>query len=234
MLKMIHFLRLIFLALSAGVICVSPAQADDYHPQPFTARYSVHVNGFKVGEIERNLKISPAGQYVLENVMYTTGLVALFKKDRALERSTWRLDKGRVVPVEYFAHYTGRSKDVVERLDFDWGNNTVSSLRDGATKAVELVEGTLDKLGHQIILRRDIATGKKHIEYQVADRGEIKPYIYDVIGKEDVVTARGTVNAIKVQKGTTTFWLAPQWDYLLVKLVQENDDSTFASYLQAE
>jgi hypothetical protein len=55
-----------------------------------------------------------------------------------------------------------------------------------------------------------------------------------VNGSEEVVTARGRVRAIKVQKGTTTFWLAPEWDYLLVKLIQENDDSTFASYLQAQ
>jgi len=213
---------------------MASAQADGYRPQPFDARYSVHVNGFKVGEIERNLKMTAEGHYVLENIMYTTGLVAVFKKDRALERSTWTVNNGHVIPIGYYAHYTGRAKDVVERLDFDWGSNIVTSLRDGKTKPVELVAGALDKLGHQIILRGDIAAGKKHIEYQIADRGEIKPYVYDVIGKEDVVTARGTVNAIKVKKGTTTFWLAPEWDYLLVKLVQENDDGTFASYLQAQ
>lgn len=226
-------LYLLALILGTSLLAVSSVHGAGYQPQPFTARYSVHVNGFKVGEIERNLKVASDGQYVLENLMYTTGLVALFKKDRALERSTWTFDNNVVKPVGYYAHYTGRSKDVTERIDFDWTNNTALSLRDGKTKAIELVSGAMDKLGHQIILRGDIAAGKKHIEYPIADRGEIKPYVYDVLGREDVVTARGTVNAIKVRKGTTTFWLAPQWDYLLVKLVQENDDGTFASYLQA-
>jgi hypothetical protein len=110
----------------------------------------------------------------------------------------------------------------------------VSSLRDGKITEVPLVPGAMDKLMHQAILRGDVAAGIQHIEYPIADRSDIKPYVYDVLGSEEVVTARGTVQAIKVRKGTTTFWLAPEWDYLLVKLLQENDDSTYASYLQAE
>jgi hypothetical protein len=219
----------LYALLLAGV-----AHAEGYRPQPFQARYSVHVNGFKVGEIDRNLHIEADGRYVLENLAYTTGLVALFKKDRALERSTWVYNDDHVKPIEYFAHYTGRSKDVIERLDFDWQRNIVSSLRDGKITEVALVPGTMDKLMHQAVLRGDVAAGMQHIEYPIADRDDIKPYVYDVLGSEEVVTGRGTVRAIKVRKGTTTFWLAPEWDYLLVKLVQENDDSTYASYLQAE
>lgn len=216
------------------LLLAGAAAADGYRPQPFHARYSVHVNGFKVGEIERTLRIEADGRYVLENLAYATGLVSLFTKDRALERSTWTYNDDHALPIEYFAHYTGRSKDVVERLDFDWRRNIVASLRDGKVTEVELVPGTLDKLMHQAILRGDVAAGTRHIEYPVADRNEIKPYQYEVLGSEEVVTARGRVRAIKVQKGTTTFWLAPEWDYLLVQLIQKNDDGTFASYLQAQ
>lgn len=223
-----------FLSAFCLLCLVGAVAAEGYRPQPFQARYSVHVNGFKVGEIERKLYIEADGRYVLENVAYATGLVALFTKDRALERSTWTYNSDTPQPIEYFAHYTGRSKDVVERLDFDWPRNIVASLRDGKVTEVELVPGTLDKLMHQAILRGDVAAGMQHIEYQIADRNEIKPYQYEVLGSEDVVTARGRVRAIKVQKGTTTFWLAPEWDYLLVQLIQKNDDGTFASYLQAQ
>ncbi len=216
------------------LLLAGAAAADGYRPQPFQARYSVHVNGFKVGEIERKLHIEAGGRYVLENIAYATGLVSLFTKDRALERSTWIYNDDHALPVEYFAHYTGRSKDVVERLDFDWRRNIVASLRDGKVTEVELVPGTLDKLMHQAILRGDVAAGSRHIEYPVADRNEIKPYTYEVLGSEEVITARGRVHAIKVQKGTTTFWLAPEWDYLLVQLIQKNDDGTYSSYLQAQ
>lgn len=217
-----------------ALLAAAAAHAEGYRPQPFQARYSVHVNGFKVGEIERKLHIETDGRYVLENIAYTTGLVALFKKDRALERSTWLYNDDHVRPIEYFAHYTGRSEDVTERLDFDWQRNVVASLRDDKITEVPLVPGAMDKLMHQAILRGDVAAGMQHIEYQIADRNDIKPYVYDVLGSEEVVTGRGTVQTIKVRKGTTTFWLAPEWDYLLVKLLQENDDSTYASYLQAQ
>ncbi len=209
------------------------AGAAGYRPQPFTARYSVYASGFPVGEIVRTLKVEADGHYVLENTLFTTGFVALFKPDRAVETSTWIYRDDKPLPLSYVAHYTGRAKDVTERLDFDWDHHVVNSLRDGKTTPVPLVPGTLDKLMHQIVLRGDIAAGKKHIEYQVADRGEIKSYAYDVVGDEQVVTARGKVEGIKVQKGTTTFWVAPAWDYLLIKLVQKNSDSSFASYIQA-
>ncbi len=225
--RRLPFALLLLLAFAWG-----RAGAEEYRPQPFHASYSVHVNGFKVGEITRELHVEADGTYVFENIMYTTGLVALFKKDRVTERSTWRYNDDHPKPIEYYAHYTGRSKDVTERVDFDWQRDIATSLRDGKTKEIALVPGTLDKLMHQIVMRGDIAAGKKHMEYEIADRGEIIPYVYDVVGNENVVTPRGTVNAIKVKKGTTTFWVAPKWDYLLVKLVQENDDGTFASYLR--
>lgn len=219
---------LLLLLLASGV-----AGAADYRPQPFHARYSVQYNGFKIGEIERTLRVGADGRYVLENSMYPTGLVALFKQDRAFERSTWRYDGATAVPLQYYAHYTGRAKDITEQLDFDWPHHQVASLRNGKTTEVPLPPGTLDKLMNQMVLRGDVAAGKKHMQYRVADRGKITTDVYNVTGREKVVTDRGTVEAIKVTKGTTTFWLAPQWDYLLIKLVQKNDDSTFASYIQA-
>ncbi len=225
--------RLTAALLAALLLPTGAASAADYRPQPFHARYSVQYNGFKIGEIERTLHVDPNGNYVLENFMYPTGLVALFKQDRVLERSTWRYDGAEAVPLRYYAHDTGRAKDATEQLDFDWPHHRVASLRNGKTTEVPLPPGTLDKLMNQMVLRGDVAAGKKHMEYRVADRGKITPYIYNVAGREKVVTDRGTVEAIKVTKGTTTFWLAPQWDYLLIKLVQKNDDSTFASYIQA-
>lgn len=230
-----RIIRQLSLIIALMLLIPTAAYSDNsYIPQPFTANYSVQLSGFKIGELTRKLYRQEDGLYVLENYTYTTGVVAWFKKDQALERSTWRYQGQTMIPVNYYAHYTGRAKDVVERLDFDWTRNIVTSLRDGKITELPVAIGTPDKLGHQILLRGDVARGMKHIEYQVADRSAIKPYVYDVIGSEELVTARGKVTTIRVQKGTTTFWLAPEWDYLLVQLVQKNKDGIFALYLQKQ
>lgn len=229
-------LRTALISLSIGLAWLLPHAAlaqDSYQPRPYSATYSVHMGGFKVGELTRELRMEANGNYVLEQQMQTTGIVAFFKKDRVLERSTWRYQNDQPVAMGYYAHYTGRAKDAVERMDFDWTRNIATSLDGGETREISLTPGVQDKLGHQITLIKDIVRGMERIEYQIADRGKLRPYIYEVRGTEQVVTARGTVRTIKVQKGTTTFWLAPEWNYLLVKLVQKNKDGTVASYIQA-
>lgn len=215
------------------LLAVPCAAAPAYRPQPFTAHYAVHYNGFKVGEIERRLEVQAEGRYMLETTMYTTGLVALFKEDRATERSTWIYRDDVMQPLEYHAEYSGRAKDAKEHVDFDWDQGVATADRRGVVARLPLTAGVLDKLSHQIVLRADIMRGLRQMEYPVIDRNEIMPYHYEVEGEENVVTARGTLRAIRVRKGTTTFWVAKDLDYLLIKLVQENEDGTFASYIQA-
>lgn len=216
------------------MMLLGAAHADGDRPQPSSTRYSVHLNGLKVGELQRHVRVEANGRYVLEHIAETTGVVALFKKDRAVERSTWIYNDGRPRPIEYVYHYTGRSKDRLERIDFDWNSKIATSLRHGKTTEIAIVPGMLDKLMHQILMSADIAAGKKHIEYTVVDRGEIKTYAYDILGTEEVVTARGRIQTIKVQRKTITIWLAPEWDYLPVKLIQKKDGGTVATYIQAE
>lgn len=202
-------------------------------PEPplFSAHYAVHANGLKIGEMKRTLQAVGPNRYTLVTDVYTTGIVALFKADRFRERSEWLQDERGYHPVEYFSRYTGRSKDVVERLSFDWTRGLVVSLRDGKEKKVPVSAGVLDKLMYQAVLRDDLARGETVLHYQVADRGKVEDYEFQVLGREKVVTPMGTVNAVKVRKGTTTLWCAVEWDYLPVKLEQHEDTHTVSSYI---
>lgn len=215
------------LLLSAAAVSASAAPL----LEPYTAEYTVHLNGFKIGELTRKLEPGANGTWVLENTMYTTGLASVFKKDRVTETSVWKPGEENPIPLTYKAHYTGRSKDVTEGLTFDWDRGIVTSLRDGKETAVPLHKGVLDKLMYQIVLRHDLARGRKDISYEVADRGKIENYEFEVLGKEKLVTVLGELDTIKVRKGTTTFWCAVELDYLLVQLVQEEDSHKVASYI---
>lgn len=221
--------RLLALAL---LLTAAPLQAAaPPEPPQFSAHYAVHANGLKIGEMKRSLQAVGPHRYALATDVYTTGIVALFKADRFRERSEWVQDERGYQPVEYFSRYTGRSKDVVERLSFDWKRGVVVSLRDGKEREVPVSAGVLDKLMYQAVLRDDLASGKTELRYKVADRGKVENYEFEVLGREKVVTPMGTVDTVKVRKGTTTLWCAIEWDYLPVKLEQNEDTHTVSTYI---
>lgn len=223
---MTRLFALALLLVAAPLHAAAPPE-----PPQFSAHYSVHANGLKIGEMTRTLRAVGPHRYILATDLYTTGIVALFKADRFRERSEWFQDERGYHPVEYFSRYTGRSSEVVERLSFDWKRGIVTSLRDGKEQEIPVSPGVLDKLMYQAVLRDDLARGETRMRYQVADRSKIEIYEFEVIGQEKVVTPMGTVNAVKVRKGTTTLWCAIEWDYLPVKLEQNEDDYTLSSYI---
>ena len=198
----------------------------------YTADYSVQLNGLKVGELQRSLKQQGDNRYLLETRAITTGLAAWLKPDTVIERSLWHFAEGQPRPMLYSYHYSGRNKDVEERLDFDWENGVVHSLRDGQTTQVELVPGTLDKQVFEIAMQQAIEQGVSEHIFPVAVRGRLTDYDFTVLGTEQLVTRPfGTIETIKVQRGRTTMWLASEHNYLVVKIRQRDKGSTATSYL---
>lgn len=199
--------------------------------KPYTVKYTVHYNGFKVGEMEQSLRANGDDTYLLETVVYTTGLVSWFKSDRVSERSILRHEDGQFKPLSYVYHYTGRHKDVMDRLDFDWEKKQIKSLRDGKITTLALTPGIYDKQVYQLAMREELESGKKRFVYRVADRGKIEEYELLVTGEEPVVTSLGKVDTIKVEKGATTLWVAKAYDYTVVKIEKQEDGNIASSYI---
>lgn len=226
-----------FLAILITLVATSPlfaAQEEQKNPpiSTYTAHFKVYVAGIKMGEIERSLKKHKNGVYEQSSLIYTTGFLSVFRGDRFEEHSFWRWENNTLIPQRYTYSYTGTSRgDVYEQLDFDWKKNTVASLRDGKTTVLDIKPGVVDKLSYQIALVQDLRAGKREFSYQVADRGDIRNIRYEVIGEEMVTTPWGKKKALKIRRKTltkervTTLWFAPDLDYIVVKLIQ-NDGGT--------
>lgn len=226
-----------FLLAITALLLASPAFAQpDAHDTPpittYTARFEVTVAGIKMGEIKRSLKQHADGLYEQSSLIYTTGLLSVFRSDRFEEHSLWHWKDDNLVPQRYTYSYTGGSKgDVYEQLDFDWQKLSVKSLRDGKTTVLAIEPGVVDKLSYQVALVRDLRAGKKQFLYKVADRGDIRNIRYEVAGEELVDTPWGKKKTIKVKRKTLTkervtiLWFAPDLDYMVVQLIQ-NDNGT--------
>ncbi len=219
------------LLLFSPILSAGQAQSDLPPLSSYRAHFEATVAGFKMGEIERSLKLNQDGLYELTTLIYTTGLLSVFRPDRFEEHSFWRWQDNAPVPVRYTYHYSGNKGDVYEQLDFNWEKMQVKSLRDGKTTVVEIEQGVVDKLSYQVALVRDLRLGKKEFAYQVADRGKVRTISYKIIGEEKLDTPWGQQQTVKVERVTdsneriTVLWFAPDLDFMVVRLVQ-NDSGT--------
>ena len=219
--------------VSAVVVAKAPAPVG--HPvnlNAYVARYEVRYNGLKVGELKQQLSVKFGGQQSLQTAAKTTGVVALVKSDEVFESSLWREVAGELQPLSYIYRYTGRSEDIVDRLDFDWVSGKAKSLHDGQVTELAVKHGTYDRHMYQVVLRYALLSGEKQISYPVVDKGELQTYEFEVLAEERVETDKfGPLNCLKVKKGTTRIWVAREFDYLPIKIEKEEDGTTVGTYL---
>ena len=92
----------------------------------------------------------------------------------------------------------------------------------------------VDKLSHQLLLRQVLQyTESTEVEFQVIDTDEIETHLYRVSGNELTETALGSLNTVKVERirednsnRSTTFWLASEWNMLLVRFLQTDSSGS--------
>ena len=97
-------------------------------------------------------------------------------------------------------------------------------------------QGVQDKLSYQFELRNQLVEAREkgedypELSYKIADGGHLKVYSFKIVGEERVRTPLGVFNTVKATRTdgnpdrVTDFWLAPQYDYLLVKFEQTEPD----------
>lgn len=139
----------------------------------------------------------------------------------------WNI-QGHLVPIHYEYHRTGFGRDRHAILSFDWADFKVTNNVQNKPWQMDIPPGALDKLSAQLQLRQDLVNKRSLRDYQVADGGKLKTYSYIVLGEEVLETSLGKLNTVKIRrekanstKRSTIFWLAKDWDYLLVKLRQQ-------------
>lgn len=219
---------LITLLLLMPALLAAQSQAEQPPLSSYKAEFEAEVAGFKMGEIERGLNRLDSGLYDQTSLVYSTGLLSVFRPDRFEEHSYWRWQDNGPVPERYTYHFTGNKGEFYEELRFDWEKMQVHSLRDGKTTTLPLEKGMVDKLSYQIALVRDLRAGKKEFFYKVADRGDIRHIRYKVVGRDEIDTPWGRQQTVKVKRQTltkervTTLWFAPALDYMVIKLVQDD------------
>ncbi len=206
---------------TAILIIVGACNAGHADPTPFRAVYRADYRGLPVSATGiRELRREEDGSYV-----FTSSAKSFFASVSEQSLFQWN---GRAVPLEYRYKRTGIGKNRDERVVFDWQLGTASH----ANKSFGIADGTLDKLLYQLQMREDLMAAHTdgqpwpEMHYEIADRRRVRTFDFSVTGTETLSTPLGefsTIKAIRVRRDQdrkTTLWLAPRFDFLLVRLQQ--------------
>ena len=113
------------------------------------------------------------------------------------------------------------------------------TIKGKITAKIDIPEVTYDPLNYQLQLRRDLLKAKNNSKthtYPVAEKDRLKELKFKSAGSEILQTAVGAIDTLKIERirsskknKTTTFWLAKDWGYILIKIQhQKNGKESYA------
>jgi len=220
------------------LLTTSISQAEESVAIPtFTAHYQLLRNdNMKVGEVKRTTTTNDSGAIEFESYSKTTGLAALFIKDKITERTTFTIANNIIQPQNYLYDRTGGKRTREAKLNFDWTKKSVTNAINGEAWHMDIQPGTQDKLSYQLQLMLDLQAGITEFDYLVADGGTLKKYRFTLLGEETIKTSLGDIKTIKLKreraadsKRKTTIWFARSLHYLPVRIKQGKSDDEFVT-----
>ena len=160
------------------------------------------------------------------------------------ETSEFEYENLQIRPLNYDYQRKGLGRERREKLTFDWRKE---SLLFNTKELSPLAAGTLDKLSLQLKLSEDVAQIKAtndpilDLSYIIADKSKRKPYHFKILPDEMLETSLGYIRTIPIERirndtmRQTRFWLSPEFNFLLVKALQiENERSFELNLIEAE
>lgn len=211
------------------VSAIETVHADSGFIKPYRAVYDANYDFFipLKGTAVRELRQQQDGDWLLSHTI-DSSLLTL--KETSL--FIWQHNQPKTRVYHYQQNSIGKSRD--DLLEFDWDKLLVRHKTNEPAGQYKIPANTLDKLSYQLKLRQHLMTGSALPSYPVSDRHQLKYYDFDVIGNVELDTAMGKLNTLQLKrkraadaKRQTTIWLATDWDYLLVKIHQDEKGKSF-------
>ena len=221
---------LIRIVLSALLIALpTGAQAT---PRSVSVAYNVTLNGTRIAVLNERFEAT-GDTYHITSDTNAVGVFALLQK-----RSLKLVSEGRVIKngLQPFRFEGRRNNDDSRQVaaEFDWPGTQLTLQFDGKTATVALPAGTQDRLSVMyqfMFLRYDQI---KQLDVAMTNGRKLDRYHYTIMPDVELDTPLGrmtTLHLIKQRKAddtATEIWLAPQHNFLPVKmLIVEHDGSRY-------
>jgi hypothetical protein len=211
------------------LILTLPLLARAAAPLPFQTSYDAYYGDFSA-RANRSLALDSAtGLYLLYSELKLEilgGTVTSVK-----ERSEFRWANEQPLPQRY--EYVQEGIGARERsVTFDHAAAQAEYRMNSTTGVLPLTGPVFDELSGYLLLQEQLMAGATDIDFDIVDRDRIKTVHY-VLGEEEVLdTSLGKITTVKLERvrddnsnRRTEIWLAPEYNYLLVRMVQEEPNS---------
>ncbi len=196
---------------------------------PYSANYQVtwKAGWFPVTvKANRTLKASEQFDWILSFEAYSS--IADLS-----EISQFNVSNNVIQPQKYNYKTTGFLSKSRRSQEFNWVERKLWLPKKDEWANYELPDNLQDNMTYQEQIRLELMAGKTKFEYPIAYKNRLKHYYFEVVGKSQIKTKQGKINAIEVKqthlkskRESTRLWYAIDYDYLLLKLakVKSNGD----------
>jgi len=197
----------------------------------FENTYNAKLYGFNITVTSR-LSALPNGNY--EYIFNADSSVG--KVSESTEVS-WKENEKLVVPRHYTYKRKGMGNNRDDELIFDWTNLKLNNTKKNQVTDLEANNKLHDSLSYQVQLNQDLIAGKNKFSYSVTNTRKIKTYKFEIVGEENLTTSLGDVKTVKVKRTrdnddlVTYAWFAKDFQYLLVRMQQEENGSAYTIYI---
>lgn len=197
---------------------------------PFQASYQFSYNGKNLGSATRTLSKS-GNQW---NYVFSARAGGLAS---ATESSRFSFNEGKIISNDF-----KRSSKVLLRndtltIDFRPEEHLITTKKNNKARSFAWKSGVLDELNAELQIREDLKASGLKSTYPIADAKAADIRHFTQEGHESIKTRYGTFNTIKVKiqhsdpQRNTIFWLAPELDYLPVKVSHKDEGSSYGLLL---
>lgn len=219
-----------YLLLALAFLCLaSTGRADPTVSVPaFKADYTVSRAGISVGKAVLRLEYQDAARYRIQSSLKTNALASLIDSRSESEEAEGEFVDGLPRPLRYSAKRTGDQARTI-RMDFDWERGMVTTEVNGEKRSLTLGPQTVDPLSLHLLIMLDLHKGTLADEYEVVGGDRLKNYRIESLGEAAIPTPIGEMAALAVSrqrpesKKATTFWHAPELDYLPAQVSRTKD-----------
>lgn len=203
---------LLFTALIAGVSTAHAEKDFDY----VNAEFQVYYND-KPSKAKNTLNISR------ENNQYQMDFKAKHMLGSMYHKTTFNWNNCESTPISSYNKVKAIGISKKQHVSYNHTTNTakVSGSKDAT---LEIDENTNDGLSFFLEARCGLIKGETEFKYPIIKKAKLRTVKYQIVGHEKVKTALGTFDTIKIEKvrsnkkRKTILWIAPELDYMVVKL----------------
>ncbi len=213
---------LLFAFLSAPALALTP----------YTAVYDANGSGFSATNQTTLSAADSSGRIEYRATAKARGLARLFKHDPIVEYTQFEEIDGKYRAVEYHYLFNDSGSKRNAWILFDRDNLVAKSLYKRVTVELDIQSDHVDRLLEQLVFRADLMAGRVADKYLTVERNSLREAVYEKLGSETIVTKAGSFDTVKYRRQrigssrSLIMWLAPELEYLPVRLQHFNEDKT--------